>query len=248
MAQPQTVQHGKKYSGDLLGRIWGSNDGFLPLGNLTELKTDTKTKDDTLKSTGRDDYGQALETASTPEATTIKLKFNTFDKYALARMLMGEAVDLSTVPVTFTDELHTVKLGWIDLAHEDIDPATIVVKDDAGQTIDATTYELNPRLGMLRFTSASKLLVGAKIKISGETKGSAGFQIDANTLQTLVLELKLDGKDRITGKDGMLWIPHAVLSSDGGLDLMSEKFWENGFSGTLVKDAGKPTQRFKEYV
>lgn len=247
-AVSQTVQHGKKYSGDLLGRIWGSNDGFQPLGNLTELKTNTKTKEDTLKSTGRSDYGQALETESTPEATTIKLKFNTFDKYGLARMLMGEAVDLSTVPVTFTDEVHPVKMGWIDLAHQDIDESTLVIKDDTGATVDPTHYEVNPRMGMVRFNALSTLLAGSNFKASGKTKGSPGFQIDANTLQTLVLELKLDGKDRITGKDGNLWIPHAVLSSDGDLDFMSEKFWENGFSGTLVKDAGKPTQRFTEYV
>ena len=40
--------HGKKYSGDLLGRKYGSNDAFQPLGNVTELKTDAKVKEDTL--------------------------------------------------------------------------------------------------------------------------------------------------------------------------------------------------------
>lgn len=238
--------HGKKYSGDLLGRKYGSNDAFQPLGNVTELKTDAKVKEDTLPSTGREDYGQPIDSEITPEPTTISLKFNTFDKFGLARALMGEAVDLTTAPVTFADESHKVKLGWIDLANDDIDTANFTLKDSTGATVDPTHYELNPRLGMVRFTALSTLASDSTFTVDGKTKGSAGFQIDANTLQSLPLELKLDGKDRITGKDGSLWIPHTNLSSDGSIDWFSDKWWENGFKGTLIKDEGKPTMRFKE--
>lgn len=241
------AQHGKKYSGDLLGRKYGSNDAFQDLGNVTELKTSTKVKTDTLPSTGREDYGQAIETETTPEPTELSLQFNTFDKFGLARALMGEAVDLTTTPATFADETHTVKDGWIDLAYDDIDPANFTLTDDTGDIVDSTTYELNPRLGMVRFNEQSLLLAGENFKVSGKTKGSAGFSIDANTLQSLPLELKLDGKDRITGKNGTLVIPHAVLSSKGDIDWFSDKWWENGFDGTLVKDEGKPTMRFKEF-
>lgn len=243
----QNAQHGKKYSGDLLGRRWGSDDAFQDLGNVTELKTSTKVNTDSLPSTGRDDYGQAIEVETTPEATEISLQFNTFDKNGLARALMGEAVDLSTSPISFTDETHTVKDGWIKLAHDDIDPTTFALTDDLGTTVDKTAYELNPRLGMVRFNEHSLLLKDEAFKASGKTKGSAGFSIDANTLQSLPLELKLDGKDRITGKNGTLDIPHAVLSSKGDIDWFSDKWWENGFDGTLVKDEGKPTMRFKEF-
>ncbi len=241
------AQNGKKYSGDLLGRRWGSNDAFQDLGNVTELKTSTKVKTDSLPSTGRDDYGQAIETEVTPEPTEISLKFNTFDKEGLARALMGEAVDLATTPATFADESHTAKDGWINLAYEDIDPANFTLTTATGETVDKTMYELNPRLGMVRFNTSSTLVKDEVFKASGKTKGSAGFSIDANTLQSLPLELKLDGKDRITGKNGTLIIPHTVLSSKGDIDWFSDKWWENGFDGTLVKDEGKPTMRFKEF-
>lgn len=240
--------HGKKYSGDLLGRKYGSNEPFQKLGNVTELKTDTKVKEYTLNSTGRDDYGQAIETETTPEPTKITLKFNTFDKEGLARALMGEAVDLNNSPKSFDGETLTAGLGWIKLQHDDIDPENFTLTNpEDSQPIDKSTYELNPRLGMIRFNANSELEAGASVTANGKTKGTAGFSIDANTLQSLPLELYLDGKDRITGKNGKLWIPHTKLSSSGDIDWMSEKWWEAGFEGTLVKDDGKPTMRFSEY-
>lgn len=239
--------HGKQYSGDLYGRRYGSNDSFQKLGNVVELKTSRKTKTDTLKSTGLNDYGEAIDSVTTSEPTELKLSFDTFDKEGLARALMGEAVDLGTSLVSFADEAHTVKLGWIGLAHDDLDPAQLVLKDDQGQTIDAKTYEVNPRLGMIRFNEHSTLLAGATFTVTGKTRGTAGYVIDANTLQTLPLELKLDGRDLISKKYGTLVMPHVELASDGDLDWFSDKWWKSGLSGTLIKDDGQPTMRFKEF-
>lgn len=241
------AQHGKKYSGDLFARAHGSEDGFFELGNVTELSTKKEADTDELTSTGRDDYGEAIEIDTIPGATELSLKFNTFDKMALARALMGEAIDLVTTPVTFTDEELKVGMGWIKLAHRDIDPEELVLTDSTQQAVDPTTYKLNPRLGMIQFTADSELEVDSIVTYSGKTKGSAGYQIDANTLTSLPLEMYLDGKDRISGKDGILDIPHAVLASDGDLNWFSDEWWESGLSGKLVKDQDKPTMRFTEY-
>lgn len=240
--------HGKKYSGDLYGRKYGTNEPFQKLGNVTELKTSSKVKTDTLTSTGKYDYGQTLETENTPEPTELSLKFNTFDKDGLARALMGEAYDINAKAVTFSDEPITVGLGWIKLANKDIDPASVVMTDDQGQPVDPTSYEVNAPLGMVRFNQNSTLLAGATVTLSGKTKGSAGYQIHANTLQNLPLELYLDGKDRITGKNGVLEMPHAVLSSEGDLDWFGDKWMEYGLKGTLVKDDGKESMTFTEYA
>ncbi|MFB2537800.1 hypothetical protein [Acinetobacter sp. c3-l95] len=240
--------HGKKYAGDLWGRKYGSTDAFQKLGNLTELKATTKSKTETLPSTGKNDYGQAIEVETIPEPTEISLKFNTFDKDGLARALMGTAYDLTTSPVTFADEEHIVSTGGIKLANKDIDPATLVLTDDRGGTIDKTTYSVNARLGMVEFNATSKLLAGAKFKAAGKTKASAGFMINASTLQSLPLEMYLDGKDRISGKDGIVDMPHAVLAAEGDIDFMSDKWWESGLKGTLVKDDGKESMTFTEYA
>lgn len=242
------AQRGKKYSGNLYARKWNTPDGFFKIGNVTELSTKKESDTDELTSTGRDDYGEAIEIETVPGATEMTLKFNTFDKTALARVLMGEAVDLSTTPVAFTDQPLIVGMGHLKLAYADIDESTLVLTDSTSVVIDPDTYTVNARLGMVTFNSDSALLPGAAITYSGSTKGSAGYQIDANTLNSLPLELYLDGRDRISGKDGTLTVPHAVLASDGDLNWFSDDWWEGGLSGKLVKDEGKPTMRFTEFA
>ena len=241
-------QRGKKYSGDLYARKWGTVDGFFQIGNVTELTTSKESDTDELTSTGRDDYGEAIEIETVPGATEMTLKFNTFDKTALARVLMGEAVDLSTTPVAFADQPLIVGMGHLKLAYADIDETSLVLTDGTAQVVNASTYTVNSRLGMITFNDTSTLLPGAAITYTGSTKGSAGYQIDANTLNSLPLELYLDGKDRISGKDGTLIVPHAVLASDGDLNWFSDDWWEGGLSGKLVKDEGKPTMRFTEFA
>lgn len=240
------AQRGKKYSGDLYARKHGTTDGFLMVGNVTELTTAKESDSDQLTSTGRGEYGEVIENESIPGATELSIKFNTFDKHSMARVMMGDAIDLATDPVTITDESLVVGLNWIPLAYRDID--TLTLMDTDGVTpIEADTYELNPRLGMIRFKDTATPVVGSTITYSGTTKGTPGYMIDANTLTSLPLEMYLDGKDRISGQDGILDLPHSDLSSDSEINWFSDDWWEGGLSGPLIKDPGKPTMRFTEY-
>lgn len=243
------AQRGKKYSGDLYARKHGTTDGFLMVGNVTELTTTKDSDSDQLTSTGRGEYGEVIENESIPGATELSIKFNTFDKHSMARVMMGDAIDLDTSPVTIVDEPVTVTIGWIKLSHRDIDPATFVLSDTEStpNVIDATQYELNPRLGMIRFNETGTPAVAAQLTYSATTNGTPGYQIDANTLTSLPLEMYLDGKDRISGEDGILDLPHADLSSDSEINWFSDDWWEGGLSGPLIKDPGKPTMRFTEY-
>lgn len=240
--------HGKKYSGDLYVRKYGTDEAFQKIGNVTELKTSSKVKTDTLTSTGKYDYGQAIETETTPEPTELSLKFNTFDKEGLARALMGKAFDIAGKVTDFADEEIKVGKGWIKLANKDVDGSMLALTDSKGQPIDPSHYTVNTQLGMILFNDKSTLPTGEKVTVTGKTKGTAGFQIHANTLKSLPLELYLDGKDRITGKNGTLEMPHAVLSSDGDLDWFSDKWMDYGLKGTLVKDEGKESMTFTEYA
>ena len=202
--------HGKKYSGDLYGRPYGTLLAFSNMGNVSELTSTKEMETDELMSTGRDDYGESIEIENKPGATELAVKFNTFDKEGMARALMGEAVDLATVPVDITDAPLTVQIGWIKLSHTDIDPDTFVLSTTSPVAVVlASTYELNPRIGMIRFNSTSELLPAAALTYTAKTKGRAGYKVDANTLASLPLEMYMDAKDRITGKDGILVSIHA---------------------------------------
>lgn len=240
--------NGKMLSGTLYGRKYGSTEALQHLGNVTKLVTSKKIEKDELKSTGIDDFGEAIAVHIKPSATEIEMNFNSFDKNGMARALMGEAVDLSKQVQSFENEALIASTNWIKLAHGDIDPAHFVLKDEQQRVIDASTYTLNARIGMIRFNESSQVLAGSTIKATGKTKGSAGYQIDSHSLQSLPLELYLDGKDLITGKYYTLTIPHVVLASEGGIDWFSDKWVENGLKGTVIKDHDKAAMLYREFA
>ncbi len=238
---------GKKYKGTLYGRKYGTDDPFYKLSNMTEITTSKEGDSNELPSTAKEDYGESIEVEAVPKGTKINLKSNTYNKYAMARALMGEAVDLQATPETFNGSLQLSVDGWLKLANKDIDAEQLALTDDSGTEIDKATYEINSTIGMIRFKELGAMVEGDTINYTGKTKGRAGYQIEANTLQSITMELYLDGADRITGKDGILEIPHAVFASDGDLNWFSDDWWETGFTGSLVKDEGKATMTFTEY-
>lgn len=245
----QQALQGRKYSGDLYARKWGSKDGFIKMGNVTEFTTTQKVETDVLKSTGKYDYGQAISADIIPQPTEISLKFESFDKHALARALMGEAVDLQASPQVLTNVESVVGLGgFIKLTHNDFDETTFVVKNKSSTVINKKYYELLPDIGMLRFKDGAGVRAGETFTYSGKTKGTAGFSIDGGTLQSFELELYLDGKDRISGNNGILQVPHVKLSTDGDINWFEDGWWQSGLSGAVVKDADKPVMRFTEFV
>lgn len=243
------THHGRIYSGKIYARVHGTQDGFFEMGNAEELATKTDVDKKELKSTGKDDYGQAISAIVIPKPTEITLKFNSFDKYALARALMGEAVDLSGTPQNIDETaVKAAKIGWIKLGHDDIDPEHFELKNKTKQTIEKSKYRLNADLGMVMFLDSTGINNGDNLFYTGKTRGTTGFVIEANTLTDMHLELLLDGKDRVTGASGSLAIPHAVLSANGDINWFSDDWWKSGFSGTIVKDTGKAVMTFKEFT
>lgn len=243
------MQRGKKYSGDIYAKKYGSDDGFTLMGNITELTTKQEVDKDELLGTGRDNYGQAIESQIKPKPTQIELKFNTFDKEAFARVLMGQAVDFTKQVQTFNDKTAKVQKGqWVKLEYDDIDPKGFSVKNKTSQAIATEHYVLNERLGMIKFLETAEVTNGDNFTYSGKTKGTAGYVIEAGTLTDIHLEMYLDGFDRISEKNGILTIPHAVLSAEGDINWFDDKWWESGLSGTLIKDSGKAVMTFKEFT
>lgn len=242
---------GRKFAGDLWARKYGTNDAWFRLGNVTQLEIERKVETDELQSTGKYDYGAALESVPKPSVTSIKVAFNTFDKQGLGRILMGDAVDFAGTVQNVVDKVLTVSKKGVALSleHRDIDPATLAVKTEAGQAVEASNYRLSPNLGRLIILPASTINDGDKIKVSFKTKGRKGYHIDAETVDAIELEIELDGKDRITGNDGILHIYHAKFQTDGSTDWYADDWWKNGVTGTLLKPSDKPsTYSYREYL
>ena len=243
------THHGRIYSGTLYARVHGTQGGFFEMGNVEELTTKTDVDKKELKSKGKHDYGQAISAIVVPKPTEIELKFSSFDKYALARALMGHAVDLSGTPQNIDETaVKAAKIGWIKLHHDDIDVEHFELKNKSKQVIEKSKYRLNADLGMVMFLDSTGINDGDNLFYTGKTRGTTGFVIEANTLTDMHLELLLDGKDRVTGASGNLTIAHVVLSANGDINWFSDDWWEAGLSGTVVKDTGKAAMVFKEFT
>lgn len=236
---------GKIYSGDVYVRKAGSTDGFSLLGNVTELSTKSDVDKKELTGTGRNNYGQAISSIVTPKPTEIEIKFNSFDKNALARALMGVAIDENGKVKSIEETAIIRQSDWMALGISDIDPAHFVLKNKAKQTIDASKYELNHRLGLVLLKDDS--IQDDTLYFTAKTKGRSSFKIDAGTLHNLDLEIQLDGQDRITGKDGILHIPHATLSANGDINWFDDDWWEAGLTGTIVKKDKMPAMTFVQF-
>lgn len=241
-------QHrGRKFAGDLFARKAGSTGGYTKIGNITSLNISREIETDELQGTGKHNFGQAIESVTKPKPSEIEIKFNTFDKQALARTLMGEAVLLNQTVETITDEALKADLNtWQKLAKNGIDVSTVTVKNASNQPVDKSHYQIEPDAGLILFSDG--VSQGEALKISYKTVALNGFTVEADTVQRLDLELMLNGIDRITGKKGILEIHHAVLKSDGSQDWLSDDWWEAGISGTLLKPENQASAyRYKEF-
>lgn len=231
---------GRKYSGNLLGRKYGTDDPWELLGNCSSMTITSETEKDELLSTGKYDYGQVLSSIITQKSVQLSAEFNTFDLNALSRALMGEPIQSTKTAEAFSVSV-TVADGYWDLGKTDINKDTVKVNNET------EGFELIEFSGLIKF-DLTKFNVGDVVTVTGNTKAGTIFTIAGYSMRDIVLELKLDGRDRISGRNGSLHIPHAVLASNSAIDWFSEDWWKNGLEGSLVKDAGKETFTFTEKV
>ena len=223
--------------------------GFIEVGNVTSLtlKSESETKERTSKQ--RESYGQALDSLSTPKPTAVAFKCDTFDRKNFAFALMGQDIDFNQAEETITD--HPVEIGkkgqWYSFGKANIDPATVEVKTANDTVVDKTAYEINAELGMILILDASNTVqAGDSIKVGFKTVAAKGFVINAGTVDSFDLEIKVIGQNRTTGKKGTLHIPSAVVGADNEIDWFGDDFAESSLSGTAVKSGTNPTYSFTE--
>lgn len=241
----QLNHHGRLYSGDLWVRAYGTTDTWQMLGNVTHFSTKSDIEKKELIGRGLKNYGQAIDTVIIPKPTELEIKFDSFDKNALARALMGtiKEVDKQT---TITDQEVKARLnGFFELGVGGLDETSFVLKNKSKTVIDKDKYELNANLGLVKLLDQKGISEGDSLYFDGKTK--QGFAIYAGSLHNISLEIKLDGQDRVTRRRGHLHVPHAVLSASGDINWLSDDWWEAGLSGTIVKTDGKPIMTFTEF-
>lgn len=230
-------------------RIAGST--FRDIGNTTSLQIKSSTDKKERVSKRKGSYGQALDSISQKKPAEVSFKLDTFDRDNLAMVLVGEAVVLEASAQKVTDENVTItkKGEWYQLSRDNIDPTTIKVKNATSQAVAETDVEYNANLGLIAIKpSCANVQDGEIVKVTFSTRNGGGFRIDADTVGDFDLEIMIDAENRVSGKNGKLHIPSAVVSSESDLDWLKDDFNEAGFKGNAVLVAGhKSAYSFSEF-
>ncbi len=126
----------------------GSSTGYILAGNSTQFAIEEETETKERISTGRDTYGQALDTASIKKPAKISITLDEINKENLAIALLGEVADLSQGSGTGETETVTAKSGkYVELVKGNLAEANFKVENQGGATANAwqasTAYALN---------------------------------------------------------------------------------------------------------
>lgn len=220
-------------------RIEGA--GLVHIGNTTkmELSASVETKERISKQ--KESFGQALDSLSTPQPTTINFELDTFDRHNLALALMGEDADVSRVAGDFTRDVVIYKKGqFFAVGETGLDAAEAITVTCNGTALDTAAFEINHALGLIQIAANSSAVNdGDTVTVAGKVKAQNGFTINASKINDWDLEILLDGKNRVDGKDYKLSIPSAVIAADGAIDWFGDDFAKAAFTGKLVKVAGE---------
>lgn len=111
-----------------------------------------------------------------------------------------------------------------------IKEGSLIVTKDA-DTIAQEHYELNTRLGMIKFLETSGLKDGDTVTLAYSTADWDAWVIPANTQSSIRGELILDGRNRVNGADIKLHAPRVSLATNGAFNFFSDEFNTLNLSG-----------------
>lgn len=229
-------------------RIAGS--GFVDIGNTTSFKIKSETEKKERISHRKDSVGQVLDSISIPKPTGCQFSLDTFDRHNLALALMGVDTALTQAAEEITDEPLTIgKQGqWYALAHQNIDPATpVAMKLKSGEAVDAALVSVNHQLGLVMIAQGSSTVPdGAEITVTYKTRKVEGFKIAAGSLTDFDLEIRIEGTNRVNGREGELHIPSVVVAADSEIDWLGDDYATASFSGSVVKTGDAAPYTFSE--
>lgn len=240
----------------LSGNLWARNRRisgapFYQIGNVTDLKFDTKTDTKKRESHQKKSLGQNLDSVPIPSGTEVSWTFDTFNRNNMALALSGEVKELANKVASEADVSYTVvkKGSAITLNHEDIDPATLKVKNKDNEEVADGFIECSPVLGLLTIAEdCPNVADNETVKVTFSTRGRGGYEVAASTVNDFDLELKLDGYNHANDKDCALLVPNVKVAADGAIEWLKGDFASVSAKGDVVTVNGnKHPYLYREY-
>lgn len=213
-------------------------DKWYPFGNTTTVEVTPESETIEVLSTGRDDYGQALDSMVDPKPTKGTLTINRFNHRNLAIAFMGLAALKTISEATITDEEVVAVLGGaVRLANGSASAVTVQDETDTTTyTVDTDyTIRTSPGVTFIEFPETSTIPDGATLHIDYTAGADAGYLIQGGTTPSQKMAIVFDGKERFSGKDALLDIFQCTIKPSAGFNFQSSDPAEVSYEIILIK-------------
>lgn len=234
-----------KFEGDVyLGRIDPATGAFLGYVGPLECDAFEPGREDgntlEIKSKRRDIYGQAIFSETEPGSTNLRMVFKEQPSEILAIAFAANPAALAVTGAAVTDEAMTVtKLDtWLPLLHKNV--SAVVVNDATPAVIANTNYEVNPRLGMIKFLSTGTVAVDDAVTVDYTYGSLSGEKFDGETVAEASFRVYFDGKNRVSKKDfSMEYYEVKIPAPTSIFDLLSSDLVTLELTGNAITPSGK---------
>lgn len=225
-------EHGLSLSGDFVARPIGAKD-WHKLGNVKTLTLQTETEKVERISSGRNDAGSALDAIVIKKPTRIGASFDTFDVEQYRMLLLADPLIRQYATESAEETITVGNAGTYQLQKKNVDPSSFAIKQGAKE-IARETYSVQED-GFISFKVAPE---GTEpLTVTYKTLGADGVEYYAGTKEKIDCEIKMNGKNAVTGDFVYLHIPHATLAPSGAFNYQNPgEFATAEFEGVCVKE------------
>jgi hypothetical protein len=230
----------------------GSDTGFSLAGNATQFAIQEETETKERISTGRDTYGQALDTASIKKPAKISITLDELNKENLSMALLGDITSLSQGSGIGEVEFVTAKADkFVQLANANLAQTNLMVESKNGAeavaweastayALDAYIIPITPNGHYYKCTTAG---TSDFSEPTWTTDGSTVTDGSAVWTDMGIIEYSATTDYTINHRVGLLQAVSTGNITDGEPLQVTYDF--NAVSGSLINGSVKPTIKTK---
>lgn len=233
---------GFKGSGDVLIDIFdnaGAPAGLQLKGNCKEFKLKGDGEIEEMIGFGRDNYGQVIESDTSPKPHTVSFLFSQLDVELFAAGFSGVASTLTQSSGALAAQVMTMRLGkWVESGKLMISNPVLTNSEATTTYVLGTDYAINPRLGLVLATLGGAITDLQSCKFSCDYAAVNGTKIVGATKANVEARIVIDGKERSTGRNFIFNGKRVRLAASTEISLISDKFVEVSLNGTFITPEG----------
>lgn len=187
-------------------------------------------------------YGTALDAQNVASDTVaaVEIEATTFTPGMLEMMLGATVTEVTQTTAAVSDEVVNTALNvWVPLANRGLAAAgtgtEISLATSGDVAVDASKYEIDLVLGMIKATHADA--VGTGMKLSYHKADVTWEAYESGLAKTTYVHITGQATEKVSNKVGMLDIWRASLKSSGSFNPIGGEYLKGALSGDLITPA-----------